>query len=142
MRRNHPTYFILFFLLLFSVYAFTQKSSISGAVVDSNGIGLPFATISLLHAQDSVLASFASTDDEGRFTIKKVSNGKYLLQVSYIGFETNWKPMNITEGDQEIKLGKIILRPADEILSEVEITAEHVPLRMNRGHIRIQCRCI
>ncbi|MEO1258769.1 MAG: TonB-dependent receptor [Bacteroidota bacterium] len=132
MRKFYPIYFILPLLLFFSNYLFSQKSTITGAVVDTNEIGLPFATVSLLQAQDSLLASFATTNDEGRFVLKRVPAGNYLLQVSYIGFETAWKPIEIKNASEEIKFGKIKLRPAEELLSEVEVTAEHVPLRMNR----------
>ena len=132
MKKFHLTYFLIVFFIFSSTQLFSQKSTITGAVVDTNGMGLPFATISLLQAQDSVLASFATTSEGGRFEIKRVPVGSYFLQVSFVGFETKWQPVAIETPGQELKMGQIKLRPANELLSEVEVKAEHVPLRMNR----------
>lgn len=132
MKKNHPTFFIFIFSLIFSTNIFSQKNSIVGAVTDSTGIGLPVATVSLLQVQDSVLSSFAITDNEGRFELKKVTVGDYLLQISYVGFETYWQPISITQNQEKKDVGRVILSPADEILNAVEVTAEHVPLSMRK----------
>ena len=130
MKKNHPTFFICTLLLFFSLNITAQNNTILGAVTDSIGLGLPAASIALMQAQDSVLSSFAITDNEGRFEIKNIPAGNYLLQITYIGYDTEWKPINIVENSGKNNVGRIILTPASEILDEVEITAEHVPMSM------------
>ncbi len=130
MKRNHPTFFLSALLLFFSININAQKNSIAGAVTDSIGIGLPAASIALMQAQDSVLSSFGITDNEGRFEIKRVIAGDYLMQVTYVGYETKWLPVEITETTGKKDVGRIILSPASETLNEVEVKAEHVPLSM------------
>ena len=130
MKRNHPTLFLFTLLFLFSININAQKNSITGAVTDSIGIGLPAASIAVMQAQDSVLSSFGITDNEGRFEINKVAAGDYLLQITYVGYGTKWQEVNIAENSGKNNVGRIIMKPASEILNEVEVTAEHVPLSM------------
>ena len=59
-----------------------QEKTITGVVVDANGLSLPGATILLKGTTNSV-----STDIDGKFTIK-VGNSTDVLVVSYIGYDT------------------------------------------------------
>lgn len=60
--------------------------SIKGVVLDENGKGAPFANVALLHS-DSTLIGGATTDDDGRFSMKSDAGGT-LLKVSYMGYKT------------------------------------------------------
>lgn len=126
----HPTYFFIIIFTLSSTLVFSQKNAVAGAVSDSTGIGLPGATVVLLQEQDSVLSSFGVSEMDGRFELKRVAAGEYLLQVSYVGYVTHWQPISVTENAGKVDAGRIVLTPASADLSEVEVTAEHIPLRM------------
>ena len=126
----NPTYFFIIIFTLSSTFLFSQKNAVTGAVSDSTGIGLPGATVVLLQEQDSVLSSFGISEVDGRFELKRVAAGEYLLQVSYVGYETHWQPISVTENAGKVDVGRIVLTPASADLSEVEVTAEHIPLRM------------
>lgn len=126
MKRFHPTVIIL---ALFALPVFGQKTvDLTGLVADSTGAGLLSATVVLLEKKDSTLTAFGITEADGRFLMKKITPGDYLLQVSYVGMETHWQPIAVAAGS--LDLGKITLAPASSLLGEVEITADHVPLRM------------
>jgi hemoglobin/transferrin/lactoferrin receptor protein len=66
--------------------AFTSdRASISGTVRDTERAAVADADVSLLNAQQAVLAT-AKTDDEGRFALSGVPDGNYLLVVASQGF--------------------------------------------------------
>ncbi len=130
MKINRPTIIFCTLFLFFYSNIFSQKNSITGAVSDSTGIRLPAATLALMEAKDSVLSSFGMSDNEGQFELKRVAAGEYLLQVTYVGYATYWQPLTVAPDAGKIDLGRLVLTPANSILDEVEVTAEHVPLRM------------
>lgn len=131
MKSYHPTIILTSIFFLLSLSLFSQKSSITGTVADSLGLGLPAATVVLMQAEDSLMTSFGVTESDGYFEIKRVATGDYLLQVSYVGFDTYWTSISVSPDMEKTKLGTIVLAPASSDLSEIEVTAEHVPLRMS-----------
>ncbi|MCF8246535.1 MAG: outer membrane beta-barrel protein [Saprospiraceae bacterium] len=128
MKTKYP---IVLLLLIFTLPIFAQKTTdLIGLVADSTGNGLLAATVVLLEKTDSTLSAFGITETDGRFLMKKITPGEYLLQVSYVGFETLWQPLSIAVGNDKMDVGKITLFPASAVLNEVEVTADRVPLRM------------
>ncbi len=127
MKAKYP---IVLFLLLLPFKIFAQKAvDLTGLVTDSTGTGLLAATVVLMEKKDSTLTAFGITEANGRFLVKKITPGDYLLQVSYVGYDTHWQPFVIAAGN--LDLGKITLSPSSSVLDEVEVTADRVPLRMN-----------
>ena len=62
------------------------QSNLAGKVQDTQSAPIAYATVSLLRT-DSTLVTGTITDDAGAFALSAPS-GKYLLQVSYIGYRT------------------------------------------------------
>ena len=111
-----------------------EKADLAGHIHDSEGQPMAAATVMLLQAADSVLTSFATTNKEGRFELRKVSSGEYLLKTTYIGYATDTR--SVTVGAEAVQdLGIIQMAPAAEVLSEVEVKAEFVPLRISKDTI-------
>ena len=75
-----------FWGILLLCSASISAETVKGSVVDSRGEAMPFVTISVL-AQDSSLLTGAITDDEGKYEIE-IANQKYILQASYVGYQT------------------------------------------------------
>lgn len=72
-----------FFFLLLTLPAWAQqpgKTTIKGAIVDSSGMEMPFATVMLLHPADSTLINFSRSDEKGNFSFKNVKNVPYLFK--------------------------------------------------------------
>lgn len=129
MKFYHPT---VFFLTFFSFSLFGQKVAVEGIVADSAGVGLPAATVVLLQKQDSVMTAFGISDTDGRFSLKRIAPGDYLLQVSYVGYETHYRPLSLAAEPAKTDAGTITLATASADLAAVEVTAEHVPMRFSR----------
>jgi hypothetical protein len=111
-----------------------RKADVRGILVDETEAPLSGATVMLLAAKDSVLVSFAATDGTGKFLLKNVNAGNYLLKLSYVGFRTQTETLEIGEA-AEVVLGSMTLSAAAEVLSEVEIKADHVPIQIKKDTI-------
>ncbi|HOZ52033.1 MAG TPA: carboxypeptidase-like regulatory domain-containing protein [Chitinophagaceae bacterium] len=68
--------------MMFSVLAFAQNGKIDGKVVDEKGETLMGATVMIEGTANGV-----KTDLDGKFTLRKVSDGKYNLLITYISYE-------------------------------------------------------
>jgi len=103
------------FLVLFvsSFLANAQSFKISGSVFNKNNEPLSGATVLIKE-----LNKGTTTTMNGKFELT-VPTGTYNLQISYIGYQSNSKKINITSN----KAVNFILNSAENILEEVLISA-------------------
>ncbi|TNE54606.1 MAG: hypothetical protein EP338_07240 [Bacteroidetes bacterium] len=120
----------LFPLLLFlSSSLMAQKASIQGIISDENGELQPFATVALLHPEDSTVASFALSRENGTFLLEHLEKGNFLLQINQFSYDVWYKKVEVNE--KAIDLGMIVLFQTKQNLKEVQVQAEAIPLRFN-----------
>ena len=121
-------------LLLSSYGVFSQNITINGMVRDSVlKKPLNSATISLANAKDSSLLSFTRSEEDGYFEVKNVKAGKYLLSISYIGYEHLW--LSLTLGaNAKVDLGNIYLMDAST-MTTVTVTARRPPVVINNDTV-------
>ena len=112
---------------MLSIIAFSQSYDIEGKVLGLNEEPLLSATVVLLSQQDSTLVSFGLTDGDGRFKVQDISNGEYIMQVTYLGYEQYSEKFSVAEGFDP-KMSPITLSQSNTNLQQVEITGEHTPL--------------
>ena len=105
----------LFLLLIFiSQTVFSQDTfHISGVVKDSKGVTLPGASVLLSGYQKGTVA-----DNNGEFTISKLSSGSYDVLVQLIGYFAISK--NVKIEDKSISI-EVILEENQQLLDEVVI---------------------
>jgi hypothetical protein len=126
--------FIIIGTLLCSVAAKAQNVTIDGTIMDSIlKKTLTSATVSLARAKDSSLISFTRADDDGYFQIKNVVPGKYLLSVSYVGYQHLWFGIKVG-ASSNLSLGKIYLADASQTTT-VTVTARRPPVVINGDSI-------
>ncbi len=111
----------------------SSQTTVEGQVVDSAQTFLPAATVVLLQAQDSVMHSYTISDANGGFIFSKVPAGEYLLQITYVGYHNH--SQEITVAGEPIQLGKIALIDQSQMLDEVAISAEHIPIMIKQDTI-------
>ena len=75
-----------------SAFSQTKNITVSGRVVEDTKEPAIQATVQLLTLPDSAQAAGTATTAQGYFTLPKVSAGKYVLKVSYIGFKNQYLP--------------------------------------------------
>lgn len=98
-----------------------QAETITGIVRESSSNdAIPYATVSLLK-QDSTLYVGAISDDNGNFQIQ-VPTGAYIVQVSYVGYQTVHRNVSLT--NERLELGNIFLKEETTTIAEVEVKAD------------------
>ena len=113
-------------LLVTTLSAFSQTKNItvSGRVVEDTKEPAIQATVQLLSLPDSAQASGTATTAQGYFTLPKVSAGKYVLKVSYIGFKSQYLPMHLYATTTAKNVGTLTLETDAVMLVEAVVTAE------------------
>lgn len=107
---------ITFLLFLFtSIIVNAQSVILSGKVVDTNQEPLSGATVVIREFKKG-----SSTDFEGNFKIK-VPEGKHLVEVSFVGYNTIKK--EVSTNDKNIVF---VLRSEENVLDEVLVSAVRV----------------
>ena len=91
-----------------------------GVVTDSIGNALELANVIAINQETSALESYAITNEKGAFTLSLGKNGKYKLQVSYLGLKSVDEIISTAEAD--ISRDFILLH--DNVLETVELTYE------------------
>ncbi|MGL4629909.1 MAG: TonB-dependent receptor domain-containing protein [Leadbetterella sp.] len=102
-------------------------NKIVGLIVDSvSNNPVEFATISLYRASNSKTpVNGEVTDDKGRFIIKKVGEGFYLLKISTIGYKDKWVTLQeVTNKIRNLNAGLIPLTPDAKVLNEVVVEGQ------------------
>lgn len=120
-------YFWKVLLLCFiSIPVAGQKNiSITGQLMENDtDIPVEQATVRLLALPDSSLVTGTSTGKDGKFTLKNVSTGNFLILFSYIGYQNLYKNIQISGKTTTENLGKLNFYTDDIMLQETVVTAK------------------
>ena len=113
-------------MLALPMLAWAQQGTVKGRVVDARtGENIEYANIALLKAKDSTLVNGTVSESNGSFVIT-APYGRYLLRVTFIGYETYFHSQPVTLGDsrKEVNVGKVQLKAHAKTMDAVEISAE------------------
>lgn len=117
---------LILLLLLISLSAFSQYS-ISGKIVDEQNEPLPFANILLYKIEDTKDPKGQVSDDEGIFVFAKVTEGKYKMVVSMLGFATEKikeftleanKTLTITLKEESQSLDEVVVKNKRPVIKQ------------------------
>jgi len=119
-------------LLTLSRLAFSQApeapkghGKITGIVRDStNTQPVEFANIALIDPKTNKPTNGSVADEKGKFSIVKIPNGSYFVDISFIGYRTKRLPIKIAEKKGDIELGFVTLSPSDKVLNEVVVQGQ------------------
>jgi len=126
--------FFIIALLSVSFMSGAQQNSIKGKVYSDKGEPLPFSTVALMNIADSTLEFFGITNKQGDFRINGIRKDSYLMQVSYMGYETQYHKVQVPlSGDDNF--GGLVLKESSLSIEEVEVFGEAVPLRIKQDTI-------
>jgi Outer membrane protein beta-barrel family/CarboxypepD_reg-like domain len=125
---------IILFLVFSQLNLFSQNFSLIGDVFNDKGEPLAFSSVVLLNPSDSTMEFFGITNSEGHFSIKNIDEGKFLLQVAYLGHNTFSKGIEFPRENGN-NIGIIALKKKDISLDEIIVSAEKVPFLINKDTI-------
>ncbi len=88
---------LFFILVLLSLYAGAQNSSLSGLVSDSQNEGIPYVSVSFQNA-----ALNTATNEAGQYSIKNITPGTYTAIFSSPGFNTIIREFSLQAGEERV----------------------------------------
>ena len=99
--------------------------TVTGKLVEADTKGPAMeATVQLLALPDSTYVTGVASDGQGNFRLPRVKAGKYLLKVSYIGFKTLYKSLQLNTSRPAMNIGTLTLESDAIMLAEAVIVAE------------------
>ena len=120
----NKTFTLLALLLWISIQVgMAQNFSISGTVIDAE-------TAEPLMGVNAILEGTgkgAATDMAGKFSLQDLAPGNYTLKISYLGYSTMTRTVNL---NQNVNLGTLRLRPDAIMGQEVVVSATRRPERI------------
>ncbi|MBK9566358.1 MAG: TonB-dependent receptor [Saprospiraceae bacterium] len=123
---------ILLVIVMAQVAAIAQEYAIKGQIQDPEKNNLTGAVVVGLNPVDSVMLSYTVTDENGKFQMTDVNKGKIRLQITYIGFGTLEKTVELTSQQKILDLGIIKMLQEGAMLDAVTISAEYVPIKITK----------
>lgn len=116
--KNKP--FVVFFLL-FCTSIFSQTGTISGKISDKNQ--LPLELVSVAVKKDSTVVNGTTSNEKGNFTLKNLPLSNLQLEVTYLGYQTQVKTIELS-AEKPDKTIDFSLLENEQLLDEVSVTAK------------------
>ncbi len=96
---------------------------VRGQVLDSvAGQPLREASVTLLQARDSSYVTFSLTDGDGRYALRGVRPGRYVVLVNALGYQVVQRPVVVTAAQLAVELPPLRPRAESQQLGEVVVT--------------------
>ena len=100
------------------------RGTVSGTVIDKeDNSAVMSATVQLLSLPDSTMVTGNVTNTNGYFSLS-ARPGKYVLKISFVGYLSYLKEIQLTSAKPSLNVGKVLLGSDAVMLKEAVITAE------------------
>lgn len=107
--------------------------NVTGVVADTNGEPLIDATVRLLNAKDSTFVKGAIADASGKFNLKDVKTGRYIIETSYIGYNTTHTPLRVEKAN--VAVDTIRVGESSVMLKETTVVGVKTPIKVMQDTI-------
>lgn len=113
-----------------------ERAEIFGTVTDENGAPVPYANVVLLQPGDTTRLGYgAVTDEQGYYKLANVKPASYRLQVSFIGYKTQYAELIVAENSNQPIVRNFML-PADQtLLQELVVEGQRPALKAENGKL-------
>lgn len=115
-------------LILVCLIPFGAQGQISGIVLDKN-TDLPIEYASILLKQDGKILEGTISKPDGSFLLPDGGNGKFSLEISFLGYQTIETGSVDAQKNTPFDLGVIGLQTSQNILDEVVVDAQRTAIR-------------
>jgi outer membrane receptor protein involved in Fe transport len=121
---SHPVFITVLFFIISNGLIAQNAITIKGKVIEGNTEQpIPYATVVLRETDSEEIVAGGTTNEVGAFEIN-YQRGDYYLEVSFIGFTSQFIRDLIVGQGNVIDLGTIILNEDAQVLQEVEVRAD------------------
>ena len=125
---------IMLVLMIQSISLSAQ--SVSGRIIDKDGIPLPSATVLLLNHIDSTYVTGTASGPDGRFEFLNLKPDNYILSISMIGFEKINLSQQVGQNTTN-ELSDVVLEEDFYELSTVTVIGKRAPVKVEPGRMTI-----
>jgi hypothetical protein len=125
-------------LLLILIGHSLSAQTINGKLSDNKTKAIiPFASLSLIDLANSKQIRYTSSDTLGNFVFNQVPIGKYLLTMSFMGYQKFQKEINLTAAQSSINLGNLLMAEDTNLLNTITITGGTPNFSTTNGVLKI-----
>ena len=116
---------------MFAVLTIMAQGTVKGKVLDkSNDEALGFVNIAVSPKGSKTIAGGATTDLDGKFTIKNLKNGEYTLTLSFVGYKTVTKEFRISDANKTVSYAGIHMAEDANMLNEVKVVGQKSTMKL------------
>lgn len=102
-----------------------EQGNVKGKIVDAKSKeSLEFVNVTVKKKATGELVKGTVTDQTGSFAVDKLTDGDYLLTVSYIGYKPYEKELHIAPDTKTVNLRTISLSEDSQVLGEVQVLGQ------------------
>lgn len=127
---------ILFFLCSIFAYA-SFAQTVTGKIVDSLNVPVPFATIALLKAKDSLPVKGNFSNDKGEYIFENITPGSYFIKAVSVGYNDAFSSVFKLDSAASYSVPDIILGSKEVNLNEVSVTVQKKVIEFKNGNITV-----
>lgn len=117
----------LLFLVSWCVQMMADGTISGRALMKSEGTPLDYATVQLLTPAGKPLSIGTETGEDGRFVLRGIKDGKYIVRISSVGFVNQERPVSV-EG-KDVNIGDLRLADDTKVLQEVVVEGMRSQMR-------------
>ncbi len=116
---------LLFCLIPIAVSAQIKNVTLSGKVQDKlSKETLAYVSVVLKKQADSIFVKGTISDESGVFTLPNLTQGSYLIEISFVGYQTHYQAVLIGQLSDYLDIGSIAISPSVQTLGEVVVAAK------------------
>ena len=121
--------FFVHFTVLFFACSLLAAPAIKGVVLDGTTLSpLEFVNVAVMRPGSKTPAAGGTTNQSGQFLFPNLSEGKYLIRISFVGYKSFFKPVII--GVDTLNVGELKLEADSKTLKEVSVMGQGSQMRM------------
>ena len=127
MKKSILVFFFIFGILggFNNLFSQSIKVKLSGKIIDeTTQEPLPYVNVLLKKNIDSTFVTGSISDEAGLFILNDVPSGEYVLETSFIGFESVIIPVFVGSNSPFLNLGELQMKTSIQELGEVEVIGQ------------------
>ncbi len=113
-----------------------NRNEVFGTVTDQNGAPVPYANVVLLQPADTTRLGYgAVTDTQGYYRLAGVKPARYRLQVSFIGYKTQYAEFVVADDNRQPIVRNFTLPTDQTLLQELVVEGQRPALKAENGKL-------